>query len=348
MIHRYLCDPQNTKNYSGLRMQFHFLISRYVCEDGFIPLTYQEIAELLSCDIQSVYKFIKQSSQEGIIEVIGKNLYLKKHVNKENFKEIGYIAHLPFIESSAYRSLGLQTQRFALYALWSGVHKGKVLVREVSKLYHTHGERNGALNLYTKEAAELVLEEASLIFHVERFKKAGKEWFKVTSLRTEFQEKSLWNQGENKWLEDRLLKYYCDTILSDETKKNILQLKSEYIRKLGSIGLELVERALETLLFSFSLYDQEQRREVGKVFRGILNKLAVKLVPTIRTRIVNTQRALKEASQHISAKATTWIQNFTNRLSDLEFAYTQLKEMFSSKDEQKPIAFPFYNWLETN
>jgi hypothetical protein len=261
MIHRELCDPVYTKKYSSLRMQFHFLLSRYVCWDGFIPLTIHEIAQHLSCEVQSIHKFIKKGIREDILRLEGDRLFLNKYVS--DYKE-GYIKHYAFLESSEFKALNIHTQRFILYTLWAGVHTGRPLKVLISSLYHSKEIHNGVLNVYYKDPVYNILEETKTFLKVEITNERNKEMVVVSGLREEYAyQDALENQGEKKLLEDFLWSNGVDLMVSELAKDDILKLKKFYTRALGSVGMELFKNALRKLLYLNKLHELNVRGEVG-------------------------------------------------------------------------------------
>ncbi|MBP1931785.1 hypothetical protein [Ammoniphilus resinae] len=352
MIHRDLCDPNYTKNYSPLRMQFHFVLSRFVCVNGLVPLTKEELAQEMKCDIQTIYKFIDAAEKENIIRLECNQIYLLKHVPSNDFKE-GYVRHYPFLESKKFRDLSVQTQRFILYALWRGVYNpGMKMEMAISSLYHkSANERDGRLNLYSKKPALDVLEEAKAFLKFETAKN-GLEWFKVTGLNEEFDVDPLHNQGEMKWLDNHLVTATCD-LLSDVTKGKIIELKKRYFDNLGSIGLELVQSALDKVLLSFKLYQLETKNEVIPYLRAVLKDLEEKILPTIQKTIINTKQALRTTKDLLISGVQTLVDRFSNQLEQLEkvrdcLILTLKREEKSQEEKQQKITepFPFYNWLE--
>lgn len=351
MIHRDLCDPTKTKNYSPLRMQFHFVLSRYVCWDGFIPLTRQEMAELLSCNIQSIHKFIKKGTQEGILSLEGDRLYLLKRVDEYTD---GYVKHYPFLESVQFQSLSIHTQRFVLYALWAGVHTGRPLKRNLTTLYHATTEHCGVLNLYCKSPIYLVLEEAKTFLELEIIQQKGKEMVRVTGLRAPFaQQKALDNQGEMKLLQNILEAHHCDELVSVSSREEILKLKKHYTRTLNSIGMELFSHALIKLLSLHKLYDLNLRGEIGIYLKSILTDLEQKILPTLQKRLALCKQAIRQTKDLIVTSAVQWIKGFEQQLHQLNQALHFLMSKQKQPDEPSMLntdktwsSFPFFNWLE--
>ncbi|MEW9672968.1 hypothetical protein [Ammoniphilus sp. 3BR4] len=353
MIHRDLCDPAYTKNYSSLRMQFHFVLSRFVCVDGLVPLTKEEIAQEMKCDIQSVYKHMRAAEKDGVIRVEGDRIYLLKHVPSKDYKE-GYVKHYPFIESDKFKALSVQAQRFILYTLWVGVYnQGRKLEREVSTLYHKPSQHDGVLNIYSKKPALVVLEEAKTFLKFEPAAK-GENWFKVTGVLEQFEVQPLKNQGDIKWLDDLLVTSTCD-LLSDKTKGDMIAIKKQYFYDLGSIGLELFAHALDKVLLSFKLYQLELKNEVIPYLRGTLLDLKEKILPTIQKNITYTKQALQTSKDLLVNGTRNWVSRFEKQLVQLQsvrdYILTNLKKKEEPKEKRQQQflePFPFYNWLEKN
>lgn len=353
MIHRDLCDPNFTKNYSPLRMQFHFVLSRNVCIDGLIPLTKEEIANEMKCDLQSVYKFIYAAQKDEIIRIENDQIYLLKHVPSNDYKE-GYIRHYPFLESEEFRELNVQTQRFILYALWRGVYNpGMKMEMKISDLYHRSAyERNGKLNLYSRQPALDVIKEAERFLKFDTPKK-GDGWIKITGIKEGFDVKPLQNQGEMKWIDELLVTASCD-LISNMTKGKIIELKKNYYNKLNSTGLELIHTALDRVLLSFKLYELESRDEVIPYLRTVLKNLEKEMLPTINRVILNTKQALNTTKDLLVSGTQSWAQRFKQQLENLlkvrEYLLSNLrKEKAAEIDRKKDKLtepFPFYNWLE--
>ncbi|MEW9673586.1 hypothetical protein [Ammoniphilus sp. 3BR4] len=355
MIHRKLCDPTKTKHYSPLRMQFHFVLSRFVCWDGLIPLTPKEIAVEMDCDLQSVYKFMKQGVRDEIIRVEGDRIYLNLYVPSDQYK-MGYVKHYPFIESNEFKKTSVQTQRFVLYTLWYGVYNGRILSRPISTLYHSPREQKGVLNLYSKAPVLEVLEEAQSFLQIESFKLKGEEWFRVTGIRPELEREPLKNKGEEKWLEDRLIESYCHDILSYDTKINLMKIKDEYTTKLGSVGLELFTRAMDKLLLTFSIYEKEQKGEVCPFLRGILADLEVKILPTLQMRMAYVKKSISAIKNMGLQESSQWTRQFTKKMCEIrDIIETLLMRQYKRKEQQKQKeaekailrSFQPFNWLET-
>jgi hypothetical protein len=361
MIHRDLCDPKNTKNYSVLRMQFHFVLARFACWDGFIPLTEKEIAEQITCDVQSIKKFIKQGIRDQIISLKGDRLYLLKHIPSEEYKE-GYVKHFQFLESKDFTSLNIHTQRFILYTLWRGVHTGMPLITNVTSLYHSNEHREGKLNLYNRNQLNQVIEEAKVFLKIQMEVKKGQDRIRVYGLQDKYaHQKALENQGESRLLENLLFSNNCDGILSSETCKNVLKLKKEYYRKLDSVGIELFSNALKKLLLSFKLFQLEQAKEVTKYLRSIIKDYEQQLLPTIQKRIKNTRDAIERTKDLVVSQAGAWLQRFEHRLQHLHQLYQRLNKIEEEKNhgffklpsvshigvkQDLSVPFPFFNWLE--
>lgn len=345
MIHRDLCDPTNTKNYSSLRIQFHLLLSRYVCWDGFIPLTRRELANLLSCDIQSIHKFIKKGVLEGVLSLEGDRLYLLKTVT--NYTD-GYVKHYPFLETSQFQNLSIHAQRFVLYTLWTGVHTGRPLKRDLSSLYHSASETHGVLNLYSRAPIYAILEESKTFLTLEIIHSKGKEMVRVTGLCEPYvKEQALENQGEMKLLQDILEIHHCDELVSSFSCEEILKLKKHYARTLNSIGIELFSHALKKILSLHKLYELDRRGEVGIYLKSILNDLEEKILPTLQKRINHTQNAIKRIKKQVGTAAQLWTKKFIVKIDELSQAFQFL--LTKQKKDQVNInmsPFPFYNWLE--
>jgi hypothetical protein len=346
MIHRDFCNPGKTKYYSALRMQFHFLISRYVCWDGLIPLTRLEMARYLSCNIQSVHKFIKKGVLEGMFSLNGNRLYLLTRV--DNYSG-GYVKHFPFLESDRFKSLSIHAQRFILYTLWTGVHTGRPLKRDITSLYHSTPEFCGVLNLYSRTPVYSVLEETTAFLKLEIIDQKGKEFVRVAGLHKEFsQESAFSNQGELKLLEDILQEHYCDELISPTTREEILKLKSYYFRTLSFIGIELFSHALEKLLSLHKIFELDKHHQVGAYLKSIIQDMEKKILPTLKKRIIYCKQAItKSKTIHFS-----WINQFEEKLQSLIYSVNLLVAK-QQKTHSPPIVdqpqsnFPFFNWLET-
>jgi hypothetical protein len=347
MIHRDLCDPFNTKNYSALRIQFHFLLSRFVCWNGFIPLTSKEIAELLNCDIQSIHKFIKKGIKDEILRLEGDRLQLIKYVPSKDYK-MGYIRHFSFVESSEFRQLSLHTQRFILYTLWYGVHNGRPLWTKVSAMYHATAERTGKLNLYQRKHVYKVVEEAKPFLKVEIVESKGHEYVSVKGLQETYaKQPELKNEGEAKLLDDILVAHDCHEFVCAASRIDMLKLKREYVNKLKSVGVELFSHGLEKILLSFNLYELDQRGEVGQYLRKILKDLEEKIVPTIQKRMGYVKTSLESISALVVKQASKWKDHFEHVVDELsEALQTILTPNPAALTGDDVISFQPYNWLE--
>jgi hypothetical protein len=343
LIHRDLCNPANTKYYSPLRMKFHFVLSRYVCWDGYIPLTRKEMAHLLDCDIQSINKFIKKGVREDILSLKGDRLFLLKRVDE--YSE-GYIKHFPFLESPEFISLSVHAQRFVLYTLWAGVHTGRPLKRNLSTLYHVNTEYNGVLNIYSRAPIYAVLEEAKAFLNLEIIVQNDQEFVRVKGLHESYaKQKALENQGEKKLLMSQLEAEGFDEELSENSCHEILKIKKHYIRKFQGIGMELFSHALKNLLSVHKFFDLNKRREVGIYLKSILNDLEQHIIPTLKKRIEYIKHSLLHATKNfwIDKKVEvieTFQYNLEKLINDLRLLPLHSKSVSNN-------AFPFYNWLET-
>lgn len=316
MIHRDLCDPSKTKLYSPLRMQFYFVLSRYVCWDGLIPLTYKEIAKLLKCDIQSIYKFVKKGIKDNTLALEGKRLYLLKRVG--DFKE-GYVKHFPFLESNEFRRMNVHTQRFVLYALWYGVHSGRPFKRPITSLYHCTPEHQGVLNLYSKAFVYPILDEAKNFLDIELSQDNEREFVRIHGLKIEYAEQSaLHNMGEQKLLDNTLCSFHCDDLISEQGRESILKLKKYYVDKFGSFGSELLTSALEKLLTLHKVHELDFNQQLGFYLKSILSDLEVKLLPVVEKCIYNAQKAI-EYTRKLSfiPEAMTWVNRFETQFKQL-------------------------------
>lgn len=343
MIHRDLCDPTNTKYYSPLRMQFHFLLSRYVCWDGFIPLTRKEMADLLGCDIQSIQKFIKKGIREDILSLQGDRLFLLKRVDEFS---VGYVKHFPFLESIEFTSLSIHAQRFILYTLWAGVHTGRPLKRDLSTLYHANKEFNGVLNLYSKAPIYAVLEEAKTFLNLEITTQHEKEFVRVKGLHESYANQfALENQGEKKLLTNMLEANHCDDELLSETScQEILKIKKHYFQKLQATGMELFSHGLQKLLSLHKLFELNNRQEVGIYLKSILQDLEQKMIPTLQKRVEYIKQSLLYTKGLWFNKKSQVIQTFQLKLDKL---LQNLKALHAVAESPSNGSFPFYNWLET-
>lgn len=341
MIHRDLCDPTNTKNFSSLRIQFHFLLSRYVCWDGYIPLTRREMADLLNCDIQSIQKFIKKGVRENILTLEGDSIFLLKRVSE--YSE-GYVKHFPFLESAQFTSLSIHAQRFILYTLWAGVHTGRPLKRELSSLYHANKELNGVLNIYSRAPIYSILEEAKTFLNLEVTVHNRKEVVRVTGLKESFaKQQALENVGERKLLTVLLEANHCDELLSDVSCQEILKMKKHYWQKLQSFGMELFSRALQKLLSLHKLFELNQRGEVGIYFHSILKDLEQQIIPTLQKRVDYIKRSISYTHRLLIQTRSQVINSFQIKLDKLN----QLLKSLHGERLETSSSFPFYNWLET-
>lgn len=348
MIHRDFCDPSKTKHYSGLRIQFHFLLSRFVCRNGFIPLTVKEMAQELKCDVQSIHKFIRQGVREGLLTLDGENLFLEQRVNDHNK---GYVKHYPVLESNQFKALSLHAQRFVLYALWYVGASGFRRWSRITSLYHSSAfERNGILNIYHRAPIYKVLEEAQQILIIDFKTVQGEEHFLIRGLKPQYaNENALENQGEMKLLENILFESGCFDLLSEETKRAILKLKSEYINKYDSIGMELFTHALDNILLSFKLVSLEQQGtdKVTKYLRGILEDLEAKILPTLQKRVEYLKCAIFHTKDFIVNGASSLVTSFEKQMDKLQSICSQISLKKQNSAQEKPLeSFPFYNWLE--
>ncbi|QYY44719.1 hypothetical protein ACKE5C_18975 (plasmid) [Aneurinibacillus thermoaerophilus] len=346
MIHRDFCNPKYTKEYSSLRMQFHFLLSRHVCWDGLVSLSLKEMADRLSCSLQSIYKFIRKGIRDGILEQCGDRLYLLKRVG--DYTQ-GYIKHYPFLESTEFQAMSLHAQRFVLYCLWSGVHTGRPLKRSLSALYHSSPERQGVLNLYTKKELYPVLEECKAFLKLEIETTRGQEKVLVRGLREEYAlQGALENQGEKLWLEEQLWKEDCEHLVSSEAKENLLRMKKEYVNKFQEVGLELFCHALKKLMFSHKLFELNQAGEIGQYFRAILDELEEKMLPVLEKYMQSLENAYT-ATQHILVReADKLLTHFKEKWDKIRKAVYAIKNKVDPP-EPKPVLqvdFKPYNWLE--
>jgi hypothetical protein len=343
MIHRDLCNPQNTKHYSPLRIQFHFVLSRYVCWNGFIPLTRKEMAKLLNCDIQSINKFIKKGVRENILSVQGDRIFLLRRVSE--YSE-GYVKHFPFLECAEFQALSVHAQRFIMYTLWAGVHTGRPLKRELTALYHSTKELNGVLNLYSRAPIYAILEEAKTFLNIELIHQNEKEMVRVTGLHECYgKQPALENQGEMKLLLNILQANDCDELLSESSRQEILKVKKHYIQKLQAVGMELVSHALQKLLSLHKLFDLNNRGEVGIYLRSILADLEQKIVPTLQKRVEYIKQSIVQTKDKFIHIRSQVMSSFQVKLEKLTQILNSLQSHSTHKNENS--SFPFYNWLET-
>jgi hypothetical protein len=302
------------------------------------------MADLLKCDIQSINKFIKKGIREQILFLEGNRLFLLKKVNE--YTE-GYVKHYPFLESAEFKALSVHAQRFILYTLWTGVHTGRPLKRELSSLYHSGKELTGVLNLYSKAPIYSVLEESKMFLKLEIITQNKKEMVRVIGLQESFiTQQALENEGEKKLLMDTLEDYYCDNeFLSDISVQEILKIKKYYFHKFHSIGMELFSHALKKLFTLNKFYELNDRSEIGVYLKAILKDLELKIVPTLQKRVEYIKGS-------ISFTKNLWIEtksqitvHFQSKLDKL----TGILKMLQQKEliEKNNDSFPFYNWLET-
>jgi hypothetical protein len=345
MIHRDFCNPYYTKDYSPLRMQFHFLLSRYVCLDGFIPLTRKEMADRLSCDIQSVDKFIKKGIQENILKQEGEHLILVKRIDEY---QKGYVKHFAFLESDDFKNLKRHTQRFVLYTLWAGVHHGRPLKREISALFHSTAERIGILNIYDKASLYPVLEEAKRFLNLEIINQRGREMVRVKGLAPAFcVQETLDNQGEQKWLDDLLFEECCDEMFNSTMRIELLKLKKHYWTSFQGFGLELFWHGLKKLLSAHKLMDvmKQGERTLGSYFHSILEDMEKKLLPTLQRCLANATQALQVSNELFSRTLPSVLKRFDEQKEKLQQMIQLIQKKWHKTDP--PNSFPFYNWLET-
>ncbi|MEZ2659178.1 hypothetical protein [Aneurinibacillus aneurinilyticus] len=363
MIHRDFCNPAYTKEYSMLRMQFHFLLSRYSCQDGLIPLSLNDIAEKLSCSIHSIYKFVRKGLGEKSLAVYNNQLYLLRRVNHENYTE-GYVKHFPFLESEAFQDMSLHAQRFVLYALWSGVHTGHHLKRALSDLYHSTKKCQGKLNIYTKKELKAALEEAATFLRLEITTVRGIEKVTVHGLQEKYAHQSaLENVGEYEWLDEQLVKLDVEDLVPKTARRDLLKLKSEYINRFAEAGKQMFVQALEKLSSSYKLLHKELTKEgeIGRYFRSILDELAEKALPFLQKQLITAKNALT-TTQFLPMKQDTpeastaeqWASWFRRRVEQLQLAIGWITHKqkqpaaLASTGQALPAIdeFPFYNWLE--
>jgi hypothetical protein len=352
MIHRDLCDPAKTKYYSPLRMQFHFVLSRNVCWDGLIPLAFTEIADLLSCNIQSVYKFVKKGIQEGILASLGGRLFLAKRVI--NYKE-GYVKQYPFLESAEFKALSGHAQRFILYVLWSGVQSNRPFRRNITTLYHATPENCGILNVYSKAPIYSILEETKAFLQLNIIQYKDKEVVYVTGLHESFaKQPALENQGEKKLLENILDEHDCEEWVTNELKEELLKLKKHYVSTFFSMGVDLFSRALKKLFSLNKIYQLCIEGRVITYLKAILKDLKEKVITSIQNRLAYLNCAVEQTEYIIANSTAYWIDKFNTKINELNKAlYAFLTQEESGDDptkieqeDQEP--FPFYNWLEQN
>lgn len=344
-------------------MQFHFLLSRYSCRDGLIPLSLNDIAEKLSCSLQSIYKFVQKGLREKILAFYNNQLYLLRRVNYENYTE-GYVKHFPFLESEAFQGMSLHAQRFVLYTLWSGVHTGRHLKRALSDLYHSTRDYEGTLNIYTKKELRAALEEATAFLKLEVNTVRGIEKVTVYGLREEYtHQPALENVGEYEWLDEQLVKLDVEDLVPKVARRDLLKMKSEYINRFAEAGKEMFVQALEKLANSYKLLHKELTKEgeIGRYFRSILEELAEKALPFLQNQLVTAKNALT-TTQFLPIKQDTpeaptvdrWVSWFRGRVEQLQLAIGSI-----THKQKQPAAlpgtgqtlpaigeFPFYNWLE--
>lgn len=346
MIHRDLCSPEMTKEYSSKRMQFHFLIARHACKaDGLIPLTFKQLATKLKCSLQSVYKYVRKGQKDGIVELCGGRLFLTKRV--EHQKQ-GYVKHFPFLESEEFQTMSLHAQRFVLYCLWYGVHTGRPLKRALTELYHSTQERNGVLNLYTKKELEAVLDESAAFLLTKRTQVMGIDKISVYGLREEYaQQQALSNEGERIWLEKELVKLNCEDLVPETARIDLLRMKQEYIYRFAETGLELFSNALQQLAFSYKLFEMKEEGEIGRYFRSIITEMEKKVLPFLQKRTEEVKRSLV-VTDFLRVpqvdRVKDWLQDKLDHL--------QKAVLFATRhNEPEPAILieqsePFYNWIE--
>lgn len=350
MIHKDLCNPQKTKMYSALRMQFHFLLARTHTWDGSIPLTNKQMARELECDVQSIQKFVKKGIQEGILSLVGDRLYFLKTV--QDYKT-GYVKHYPFLESTEFKAMSLHAQRFVLYILWYGINQP--FKRPLSALYHSNDDYQGVLNLYSKAPLYEVLAEVRQFLNIEIFNENGIEKVRVSGLLPVYaSQEALSNEGEALYLQNLLAEQYVDELVSGQSREEILKIKKQYFDTLQDVGMELFYHALDKLLSLQKLYDLNLRGEIGKYLRGILKDLEAKILPTLQRRILSVERAMDTISHTrniMQSTAFEWMKTFKQKIETLNqcvyFIQSKLNPGEDNKEHQKEVAsFPFYNWLE--
>ncbi len=361
MIHRDFCNPEFTKEYSVLRMQFHFLLSRYTCKDGRVSLSMKEMAEKLSCSLQSIYKFVRKGLHEGSLAMHNDRLYLLRRV--DDYKR-GYVKHFPFLESEDFRKMSLHAQRFVLYTLWSGVHTGRPLKRALSALYHSTKRYEGTLNIYTKKELLAVLDEAAAFLKLEISTVRGIEKVTVRGIREEYaHQPALENVGEQEWLDHELVKLDCEDLVPKAAREDLLKMKSEYVNKFAEVGRDMFVQALQKLANSYSLLHMELTKEgaIGKYFRGILEEMEGLYLPFLKKQLVGAKNALT-TTQFLpvkqntveASKADRWVSWFRERVEQLQQAIGWITNkkptLLPSTGQALPAIdeFPFYNWLEAD
>jgi hypothetical protein len=348
MIHRELCDPLKTKEYTPLRMQFHFLLSRHVCIDGYVPLTRNQIATRLSCTLQTVDKFLKDGVEEGIVQLDGDRLYFLKRVNHEE----GYVKHFPFLESKEFMGLHLHAQRFILYMLWIGVYSGRTFVMELSSLYHSTPERQGKLNIYDRATLYLVLEQVKSFLHLEilQHEKKG-DYVRVTGLKAPYNQQAvLENMGEQLWLDDVLFDEGIDTLPS-EIRIEILKQKKSYYSSYQHLGLELFQHGLKKLLSSFfKLADliRQGIQSFGAYFKSILKNEEESILPQLKARAQYLGHSVRVSRYLLNHDDL--VHYFASRRKSLDAIITKILKTADKvdgvKERSREPAFVPYNWLE--
>ncbi|WP_205628859.1 hypothetical protein, partial [Acinetobacter baumannii] len=156
----------------------------------------------------------------------------------------------------------------------------------------------------------------------------------------------------------KLVKLDCEDLIPLPARRDLLKMKSEYVKRFSSAGFDMFMQALQKLAGSRKLLHRELTGEgdIGKYFRSILEEVEEKAVPFLQRQLVAAKNALT-TTQFMPAKQGTsmasiidwWTSRFQERIEQLQRAIGWITTRQVAAPSSPVIAsFPFYNWLEAD
>lgn len=295
MIHKDLCNPDYTKNWTALRIQFNFLLSS-IHRNGEIPLSMNEIAQRLNCHVDSIRRCSAEAEYDGTIRREGDKIFFTKCVEEGD----SYVKHFPFLDTEAFRGEDIQVIRFVLFALFRGVYaETRAINQSLQKFYHKLDKQKniveeGLFNIYHAGKMRDVIEKSSKYLV---FSQAPIHVVRVIGLREEYTyPEPVKNQGELLMFRKTLAKYGLEDATS-EAIEELVKIKSRYKKNIGiEAANEIVDEALVRSLnrqdsVLVSLIIRNDLRSIGNYFSTVCQDVEQEYASRLQHRKEQLERS---------------------------------------------------------
>jgi DNA-binding Lrp family transcriptional regulator len=287
LIHKDLCNPIYTKNWTALRIHFNLLLASIHTWNGEIPLTLHEIAERLNCHVDSVKRCVAEAEYDGVIQRQGNKIIFCKVVKEKE----SYVRHLAFLYSEEFRAEDVQVIRFVLFGLFFGVYSPDMAInRNVRELYHQFDKqknliKEGLFNIYHAVKMREVIKKAQKYLVITG---SPLHVVRIIGIQAAYAKGKVINEGEFLSVK-RVFERYGLQDANKEVMEEIVKIKSRYKDLQVAIAYEIVDEALRRSFQQengpfVSLILQNDVRRVGAYFSAVCREVEQEYASRLQRR----------------------------------------------------------------